>query len=121
MKHDIPAHLIPSEDVIFSASEEERELNEQLDTDRWVYTEEPDDGLCPYCGKEYKRASFASQHLSKGVCPYPVEELGDFILQFVHKEGGFRSGRTYFCSPEYEETLVKTGTLYDRTWDLTNI
>jgi hypothetical protein len=121
-KHDIPEHLIPSEDTVLAASEEEIGLNESLDTPKWVYAEEPDDGRCPYCGKEYLSATSASQVVSKGVCPYPVEEHGDFIISFVHEKstrkpvawdsngnvtmwtGG--DPRT-FCSPEHEDTLVR--------------
>jgi hypothetical protein len=119
-KHDIPAHLIPSEDTVIAASDDEIQLNKELDTERWVYKESPEDGLCPYCGKEYHHTTDASQVVSKGVCPYPVNKHGDFIIKFVHEIRGSkvvawdngtpitrrdRSPVTY-CGPEYADTLV---------------
>lgn len=111
MNHDIPEHLIPAQETVVGASEEEIKLNESLDTDRWVYTEEPDDGLCPYCGCEYKRASWASNHVDagKGVCPYDTS-ISDFIVDFVHSENRDRYTGTRsvgaFCSPAYDDEFV---------------
>lgn len=109
--HDIPPHLIPSEETVLAADDEEKELNKQLDTEKWVYTEEPDDGLCPYCGCEYERASWASRVKdgTKGICPYDTS-ISDFIIKFVHKTNVDRVTGTRsvgcFCSPEHEDTLV---------------
>jgi hypothetical protein len=110
-KHDIPDHLIPSSEAIVTESEAERELNEQLDTERWVYTSKPDDALCPYCGCEYKRVSWASNYedATKGVCPYDTS-ISDFIVKFVHKHNrNFRgeiTGPQCFCGPAYDDTFV---------------
>ena len=133
--HDIPAHLIPSEKTVLAASEEEKELNEELDTERWVYTEAPDDKVCPYCGKEYKRTNFASnvRDASKGVCPYPVEKSGDFITKFVQETRGpkvmdWQNGQPItrpdhtaqaWCGPEYADELV--GQHDNKDYDLRNI
>jgi len=136
-KHDIPAHMMPSgEENVLSASDEEKELNEALDTPKWVYKQEPDDGRCPYCGKEYEYSTNASQvtSASKGVCPYPVEKLGDFIVSFVHatstrKPAAFDSNGnvsmwsggdpTSVCTPEHEDTLVRPTDRKD--YDLKNV
>jgi hypothetical protein len=110
MPKDVPAHLLPAGDQIIGAGDDERKLNQQLDTGRWAYIMEPDDGICPYCGNPYKRASWASRHedARTGVCPYDVS-VSDFIVQFVHQESRHPDGaRTVdcFCSPEYDDTLV---------------
>lgn len=111
--HKIPDHLIPAQETVIGASEEEKELNESLATPKWVYTEEPDDGLCPYCGCEYKRLTWAEQVVSgsKGICPYDTS-ISDFITKFVHKNRRGRDGRingaTCFCSPRYEDDLVSS-------------
>jgi hypothetical protein len=112
--HNIPSHLIPSGDEpqVLTADKTEAELNKELDTDRWVYTDEPDDGTCPYCGCEYEGVCWASnvQDGRKGVCPYDTS-ISDFIVKFVHRYGGTRlstAARTIdcFCGPEHGDTFV---------------
>jgi len=107
MKHEIPGHLIPADDTVVGADDDERKLNESLETDRWVYTEEPEDGLCPYCECEYERASWASRvtDAGKGVCPY-VTSISDFIVQFVHATRGGSLDAKCFCGPAYKDTLI---------------
>lgn len=109
--HDIPDHLIPDDDTVIAANAEEKRLNKELDTERWAYTEEPDDGECPYCGNEYERVSWASnvEDARKGVCPYDTS-VSDFIVKFVHsyRDGdadGVRSVQC-FCGPAHSDTLV---------------
>lgn len=130
--HNVPEYLIPDEQTILAASEAERKLNKQLDTERWVYTSEPDDGKCPYCGCEYIRASWASrhEHATKGVCPYDTS-ISDFIVQFIHNQRhheyhGWVNGEpgtipatsvSCFCGPAYEDNLVSYPTTAD--YDIT--
>jgi hypothetical protein len=114
MNHDIPDHLIPAEETVIAASDEEKELNKTLETDRWVFTEKPDDGLCPYCGCEYESVSWASRtkDATKGVCPYDTS-ISDFIVQYVHSyvnppRSGLPSAGSVqcFCGPAYDDELL---------------
>lgn len=130
--HDIPEHLIPAGEHVVAGEEEtdriehENELGEKLGTGKHVYTEEPDDNRCPYCGKKYDSVTFASRVQSggKGVCPYPVEEHGDFIVSFQHGEQRTPTGAVQYqaeCSIEYEDNLLTTMEKGAKDWDVTNI
>lgn len=111
MRKDVPTHLIPTEKLVLTADETEKELNEELDTERWVFTDEPEDGVCPYCGNPYEGVTWASRVTNgKGVCPYDTS-TSDFIVQFVHQyhhsiaQDAYKSIQS-FCSPEYDDVLI---------------
>jgi hypothetical protein len=134
--HDIPAHLIPSDETVIADGPDEEQVNEELETERWVYVDEPAGDACPYCGKAYDGVTYASRvkRAVGRVCPYPVEEVGDFITKFHHGvkfstvEGwanGERDERLTktvqsFCSPEYADTLVSGRMIPSKDYDLTN-
>ena len=107
--HSIPDYFMPIEGAVLTESDTERRLNDRLETERWVHTEVPDDGLCPYCGREYIRASWASNTTDArtGGEMYDTS-VSDFISQFVHEEGR-RDGLSWvirFCSPKYRDTKL---------------
>ena len=111
MNHGIPLHLIPAENQVLTENDVEKELNEHFgDCENWIYTEEPDDGKCPYCGNEYVDVTYASNvsDARTGVCPYDTT-LCDYIVnfnhQYNHSKSGVRSTACY-CSPEHEATLL---------------
>lgn len=99
--HDIPAHLIPDEETVVGASDDEIELNESLDADHWAYIEEPDDGKCPYCGNYYKYTTKASQVSPVGDID-PIDKVDhNYIYQFNHNE--MRNQVSLYCSPHNDE------------------
>lgn len=119
MNHDIPTWQIPEDNVVLTDDDEERELNEKLDTPRMVYTEEPDDEICPYCGNPYEGVTWASRVRdgSTNVPKYDTSE-GDFIVTFVHqfyrsKHEKVATGVGTFCSPEYDDVLNRQGEAKD--------
>lgn len=106
MKGEVPPWY--QQDGVIGGTEEERELNEKADVPKWIHTQEPESGECPYCGLEYERVTWASNREESGGMPIYDTRETDFILRFVHSE--IKNGRSRIprrvCSPRYDDTLV---------------